>query len=113
MTNIKTGNLNGDTKLSWTFLDGSTRKAKILDTCAIGKGTYLPGWKWSEHAGKITGKKSESYIGYILSGKITIENLGGEKITLGSGEIFEIAPEHDAWTEGDKPCIALDFQYLK
>jgi hypothetical protein len=44
---------------------------------------------------------------------MTIKDSGGEKITLDSGEIFEIAPEHDAWTEGDKPYIALDFQYLK
>jgi quercetin dioxygenase-like cupin family protein len=110
---MKKDNLRGSPELSWTFLDGSKRTAGILETVAIGKGEYLPGWRWSTHTGKITGKESEAHIGYILSGKMRIENSNGEKIIVGTGEAFEVGPGHDAWVEGNETCNALDFTYLR
>tara|TARA_Y100000310_G_C20516984_1_gene731671 strand:+ start:80 stop:298 length:219 start_codon:yes stop_codon:yes gene_type:complete len=59
--NIKKGDLNDNSELSWTFLDGSKRTAVTLKTVSIGKGEYLPGWQWSKHVGAKTGKKSESW----------------------------------------------------
>jgi len=111
--NIKKGNLNDNPKLSWTFLDGSKRTAVILDSVAIGKGEYLPGWKWSKHAGAMTGKKSESHIGYIISGEMIIKGADGKETKVGPGEAFEVQPNHDAWIVGNKSCIALDFNYLE
>ena len=110
---MKKNNLNNNAKLSWTFLDGSKRVTGILETVAIGKGKYLPGWQWSKHAGKITGKKSETHIGYILSGEMIIKNHNGKKIKVGQNEIFEVGPNHDAYVSGNTPCIALDFTHLK
>lgn len=92
---IKVGNLNEDTKLDRTFLHGSKRKAVILESCTIGKGEYKPGWKWSEHAGKITGKKSEAHIGYIVSGEMMIRRPNGKEVKIKPGECFEIQPNHD------------------
>lgn len=111
MAKINIKNLKTSEK-SWKFLDGSTRKAVILDTAAIGIGTYLPGWKWSKHVGKMTGKKSERHIGYIISGKMCTPTTKGKRI-VGPGDAFEIEPGHDAWVIGNKPCIALDFEHLK
>ena len=108
---MKKENLNSS-KLAWTFLDGSTRTAVILESVAIGKGEYLPGWQWSKHAGAMTGKPSEAHIGYIVSGKMTIKNPDETKITVGPGDAFEIGPRHDAWVDGDETCIAMDFQHL-
>ncbi len=104
-------NLNSS-KLTWTFLDGSTRSAVVLESVAIGRGKYLPGWKWSKHVGVMTGKQSEAHIGYIVSGKMTIEGPDGVKMQIGPGDAFEIGPGHDAWVDGDEPCIAMDFEYL-
>ena len=110
---MKKDNLNSNKELSWTFIDGSKRVAGILETVAIGRGKYLPGWKWSKHAGKITGKKSEIHIGYILSGEMIVKSKNGKEIKVGAGEAFEVGPGHDAWVAGDVPCIALDFTPLR
>lgn len=108
---IKKGNIN-DSDLSWTFLDGSRRKAVILDSVTIGKGEYLPGWKWSKHVGKITDKKSEAHIGYVISGEMMIRDSKGNEVKVGPGEAFEVKPDHDAWVIGNVPCIAIDFQNI-
>lgn len=94
---------------AWTFLDGSKRNAVLLKSCAIGLGTYLPGWRWSEHVGSKTGKASESHIGYVISGKLCIKDVNGTETEIAPGMAFEVGPSHDAWVVGDEPCIALDF----
>jgi len=112
MTEVTSKNLDAGEK-SWTFLDGSSRTAVILDTVAIGRGTYLPGWRWSEHVGKQTGKKSQAHIGYIISGQMVIPGADGKETTVGLGDAFEVGPGHDAWVVGKDPCIALDFEHLR
>jgi len=75
---------------SRTFLDGSTRSVVILETVAIGRGEYRPGWQWSAHAGAQTGKPSAAHIGYVVSGRMTIRTAGGGEVTVGPGEAFEV-----------------------
>lgn len=111
MTDIKAKNLNG-AEASWTFLDGSKRTAVVLESVAIGRGEYLPGWKLSEHVGQQTGKSSEHHIGYILSGQMIILGADGTEILVGPGDAFEVQPVHDAWVVGSESCIALDFEHL-
>ena len=110
--NATNGNPADDSERSWTFLDGSKRTVVILETVAIGKGEYLPGWKWSKHVGAMTGKKSEAHIGYILSGEMIIRAADGKEVHIGPGEAFEAQPNHDAWVVGNTSCTALDFTYL-
>ena len=93
-------------------LDGSGRSVVKLKSAAIGRGEYLPGWRWSKHAGPQTGIPSQAHIGYIVSGKMVIRAGDGQQITIGPGEAFEVQAGHDAWVFGDEPCIALDFEYL-
>lgn len=97
---------------SWTFLDGSKRAAVILKSVAIGRGEYLPGWKWSEHVGRQTGRDSQAHVGLVVSGKMVIRGADGQEVTVGPGDAFEVGPGHDGWVIGDKPCIALDFECL-
>src|SRR5262249_24249406 len=111
MTDVISKNLHSKENLR-VFLDGSKRTAVILKSAAIGLGEYLPGWKWSEHAGAQTGKKSQNHIGYILSGHMVVRAADGTEITIGPGEAFEVLPGHDAWVVGHEPCIALDFEHL-
>ena len=91
------------------FIDGSSRSAEILSTSYVGLGTYKPGWKWSEHAGKQTEKPSEKHIGYIISGSFVVKGASGKEEIVGPGQAFELSPGHDAWVYGDVPCVALDF----
>jgi uncharacterized cupin superfamily protein len=98
---------------SRTFLDGSKRTVVILKSVAVGRGEYLPGWKWSKHVGPQTKKSSEAHIGYVLSGQMAVGGADGEEIIVGPNEAFEVQPGHDAWVVGDKPCIALDFEHLR
>lgn len=96
-------------EITFTFLDGSTRNVAELETCYVGKGTYLPGWQWSKHVGRQTGKASERHIGYIISGAFYTKDADGNKKVVRAGEAFEIGPGHDGGVLGDEPCIALDF----
>jgi len=112
MTDVVSKNLDSQ-ELCWVALDGSRRTAVKLRTVFIGRGTYLPGWRWSEHEGKTTGKTSESHIGYIVSGKMIVKGADGLEVAVRPGDAFEVRPGHDAWVVGDEPCVALDFGVLK
>ena len=112
MPDVTAKTLDSD-DLSWTSLDGSKRTAVKLQTVYIGRGTYLPGWRWSEHAGGKTGKTSEAHVGYILSGEMIVKGADGTEVQVGPGEAFEVAPGHDAWVVGNDPCVALDFGVLR
>jgi hypothetical protein len=106
-------NVANDIEKSWIFLDGSKRGVVFLDSIIIGEGTYLPGWRWSEHVGKQTGKQSQAHLGYVRSGHMIIQNPQGEERELGPGDAFEIGPGHDAWVTSDEPCVALDFEFIQ
>lgn len=108
MTDIIKKNF-GEPESLRTFLDGSKRTVVILKSLAIGRGEYLPGWKWSKHAGPQTEKPSGSHVGYIISGQMVIRAPDGNEIEVSPGEAFEMGPGHDAWVVGKEPCIALDF----
>lgn len=103
----------GKADKSWTFLDGSTRSAVILESVVVGRGKYLPGWRWSLHVGKQTGKVSAPHIGFVLSGRMVVRSAEGKEFTVGPVDAFEVGPGHDAWVIGDEPCVALDFESLK
>lgn len=94
------------------FLDGSVRSRVALRTAAVGLGVYRPGWRWSLHAGSPTGGDSENHVGYVISGRLMVEDASGDAAVIEPRCAFEIAPGHDAWVVGDEPCVALDFAPL-
>ena len=94
-----------------TFLDGSEYWIIELPTVQIGLGHFRPGWVWSEHAGKQTGKDSQAHIGYIQSGAMAVEGADGSIVELGPGDAFEVGPGHNAWVVGDELCNALDLTF--
>jgi hypothetical protein len=97
--------------LSWISQDGSQRTAVKLQTVYIGRGTYLPGWRWSKHA-RNPQTTSEAHVGYIISGQMRMKGADGTEVQVGPGEAFEVTPGHDAWVVGTDPCVALDFGVL-
>jgi hypothetical protein len=78
----------------------------------LGGDNITPGWRWSLHVGKQTGKSSTAHIGYVVSGHMAVRGADGAEITVGPEEVFEVGPGHDAWVVGDEPCVALDFEHL-
>jgi len=83
-----------------------------LGGLTIGRATYQPGWKWSEHVGRALGARSCSveHVGLVLSGTATAAFEDGHIVELREGELFHIpALPHDSWVVGNKPYVSLHF----
>ncbi len=77
----------------------------------IGRATYQPGWKWSEHVGKATGVKScnVEHVGMVVAGCATAAMDDGRVIEMRAGDVFYIPPGHDSWVVGNEPYVSLHF----
>jgi quercetin dioxygenase-like cupin family protein len=78
----------------------------------IGRATYEPGWKWSEHVGPLAGTAlcSVEHVGLVVSGHATVALQDGEVIELTPGKLFYVpAVPHDSWVIGDEPYVSLHF----
>ena len=78
----------------------------------IGRATYEPGWKWSEHVGPSVGamRCHVEHVGLVLSGAATAAFDDGSVYELRAGELFYIPPvPHDSWVVGDQPYVSLHF----
>ena len=58
----------------------------------IGRATYEPGWKWSEHIGPAVGARrcTVEHVGLVLSGTATAAFEDGTVVELRAGELFYI-----------------------
>jgi len=99
-----------------SFTD-DTGQVELIDLNghAVGRGTYQPGWRWSENVKPIAGTDScqVEHIGYVMSGRMALKMDDGAEREFGPGDAFHIPPGHDAWIVGDEPCVLLDFGGLK
>ena len=78
----------------------------------IGRATYEPGSKWSEHVGPGVGatRCHVEHVGLVLSGTATAAFDDGRVVELHAGELFHIPPiPHDSWVIGDQPYVSLHF----
>jgi hypothetical protein len=82
-----------------------------LGKMTIGRASYEPGWKWSEHVGKELGQKicMVEHVGMVISGCAAAAMDDGRIIEMRSGDIFYIAPAHDSWVVGEEPYVSLHF----
>lgn len=83
-----------------------------LGKMTIGRATYQPGWKWSEHVGKALGQShcNVEHVGMVLSGRATAAFADGTVVVMKPGELFYIPPvPHDSWVVGDEPYVSLHF----
>ncbi len=76
---------------------------------SVGRATYEPGWRWSEHVGRALGQSAceVEHVGIVLSGRNRIEMADGRVIEVGPGDLFEIGPGHDSVVVGDEPYVSL------
>ena len=83
-----------------------------LGGITIGRATYQPGWKWSEHVGPSVGatRCPVEHVGLVLSGIATVAFDDGRVIELRAGNVFYVPPvPHDSWVIGDVPYVSLHF----
>jgi len=83
-----------------------------LGGITIGRATYLPGWKWSDHVGPTVGaiRCPVEHVGLVLSGTATVAFDDGRVIELKTGELFYVPPvPHDSWVVGNEPYVSLHF----
>lgn len=75
----------------------------------IGRATYEPGWKWSEHVGSALGKThcEVEHVGIVVSGCATAAMTDGRIFELKAGDLFHVEPGHDSWVVGDEPYVSI------
>jgi len=78
----------------------------------VGRATYEPGWRWSEHVGPTVGAKrcTVAHVGLVVSGTATAALEDGRVFELRAGELFYIPQfPHDSWVVGSEPYVSLHF----
>jgi len=83
-----------------------------LEGGAVGRATFQPGWRWSEHVKPIakTDSCQAAHTGFFISGRMRVVMDDGEEMEFGPGDVATMAPGHDAWIIGDEPCVVIDWQ---
>jgi quercetin dioxygenase-like cupin family protein len=78
----------------------------------VGRATYQPGWRWSQHVGPGVGQErcSVEHVGLVISGVATAAFADGRVVELRPGDLFYIPPvPHDSWVVGEEPYVSLHF----
>jgi quercetin dioxygenase-like cupin family protein len=75
----------------------------------LGRATYEPGWKWSEHVGPSRGETScqVEHVGLVLSGQAVAKMDDGREVVMRAGDFFYVPAGHDSWVVGDEPYVSL------
>ena len=91
-----------------TFEKGRFEVYQVGPT-TLGRATYEPGWKWSEHVGAQTGAPScqVEHVGLVLSGAAVAKMDDGTEKVMRAGDFFYVPPGHDSWVVGDEPYVSL------
>jgi quercetin dioxygenase-like cupin family protein len=82
---------------------------------SIGRATYEPGWRWSEHVGPIAGTElcQVEHVGIVVSGRAAVRMADGEEFVMEPGDVFAIPAGHDSWVVGDEPYVSYHLMGAK
>ena len=81
-----------------------------LGGMTIGRASYEPGWKWSEHVSPVAGTPfcEVEHVGMVLEGRAMVAMPNGGEVELTAGTLFYVPPvPHDSWVIGDEPYVSL------
>lgn len=75
----------------------------------IGRATYHPGWRWSQHVGQAKGEElcMVEHVGVVVSGRSGLSMQDGSVREMKAGDVFYVAPGHDSWVIGDEPYVSI------
>lgn len=78
----------------------------------VGRFAFQPGWRWSECIKPVAGTDTcqADHVGYVATGRLTVEHQDGTQVTLSPGDAYSIKPGHDAWVEGDEQFVGFEFK---
>jgi hypothetical protein len=95
------------------FSKGQVEVATIGDV-TFGRGTFQPGWKWSESVKPLakTDSCQAPHTQYHISGRLHVKMDDGTEMEFGPGDVGVVPPGHDAWVVGNDPVIVIDFTGL-
>jgi quercetin dioxygenase-like cupin family protein len=104
---LKLLNLDAPTEVR-TFEKGRF-EVYVVGPMTLGRATYEPGWRWSEHVGAATGKRScrVEHVGLVISGRAAVRMDDGDERVMEPGDFFYVPPGHDSWVVGDEPYVSL------
>src|SRR5438445_12547689 len=93
-----------------TFEKGKFETVKI-GSMTIGRASYEPGWKWSEHVGAATGAKlcEVEHVGMVVSGCGRCRMHHRRSYEMHAVDVFYIGPGPDSWGLCGDPYVALHF----
>ena len=75
---------------------------------SLGRASYEPGWRWSEHVGPIAGTAlcEVEHVGIVVSGRAAVRMADGPEYVMEPGDVFAIPGGHDSWVVGDEPYVS-------
>jgi hypothetical protein len=81
----------------------------------ISRGTFQPGWKWSENVKPIAGTDlcQFTHLQFVISGRMRLTLADGTTAEVGPGDVVGIPPGHDAEVIGDEPAVTVDVAEFK
>ncbi len=110
MKKMETKSLNSPDEVR-TFDKGKLELIKI-GGAIVGRGTFQPGWKWSESVKPLVKTKSceAPHFQYHVSGTLRIKMDDGTETECKAGDVSFLPMGHDAWVVGNEPVVIVDFQ---
>lgn len=78
----------------------------------VGRATFEPGWKWSEHEKPVVGGGDYCEVPhfvYLVAGRLHVVMSDGSEFDLNEGDVATIPAGHDGWVVGDKAVTMFDF----
>jgi quercetin dioxygenase-like cupin family protein len=80
-----------------------------LGGMTLGRASYEPGWRWTEHVGPTAGTElcEIEHVGVVLAGRAAVRMRDGTEIVMEPGDVFTVPPGHDSWVVGEEPYVSL------
>ena len=109
MTNAETLLKNFDSPDEIRVFEKGRFELLHLGPMMVGRATYEPGWKWSEHVGPSAGTPlcEVEHVGLVISGRAAVRMRDGSERVLSAGTAFYVPPGHDSWVVGEEPYVSL------
>lgn len=74
---------------------------------------YPRGFRWSKNLKDVVGTAlcMHAHVGFLASGRISIEYADGVQEDFVAPQVVAIAPGHDGWVVGEEPAVLIEFDF--
>jgi hypothetical protein len=74
---------------------------------------YPAGFRWSVDMKPVVGTDlcMHAHVGFLASGRFTIEYADGCRVEAQAPQIVAIDPGHDGWVVGKEPAVFIEFDF--